>query len=86
MKIFIALAIGFLFQADSIKNTNNIQITLKNKEIYFIENNPKNDVYNDSIEKVNSFNVLEIEFKNMSENKKLLFINPEVGYTNLASS
>jgi hypothetical protein len=77
MKILLALAIGFFIQACSTKNTNDIEITLKNKEIYFIENEPDDQVYNDSIETEKSFNAVEIEFKNMSNKKMLLFINPE---------
>jgi hypothetical protein len=73
----MALFIGFLFQADSIRSTNKIQITLKNKEIYFIENDPNDQIYNDSIEREKSFNVVEVEFKNKGQEKMLLFINPE---------
>jgi hypothetical protein len=77
MKIFIALAIGFFIQDCSTKNTNGIEITLKNKEIYFIENNPEDQIYNDSIDRENAFNVVEVEFKNKGHEKMLLFINPE---------
>ncbi len=76
MKIYLTILIIFLFQADSINETNNIQITIKNKEIYFIEVED-NEIYKDSIDKEQSFNIVEIEFKNNSNDKMLLFINQE---------
>lgn len=67
-------------QADTkneLKTNQAIEITLKNKAIYFIDLDPENDFYKDSIEREKSFNVVEIEFKNTSNDKLLLFINPE---------
>jgi hypothetical protein len=77
MKIFLVIAMSFILNADSLKKTNTIQVIIKNEEIYFIQNDPEDDVYNDSIERENAFNVVEVEFKNMSNKKMLLFINPE---------
>uniref|UniRef100_UPI0040499A10 hypothetical protein n=1 Tax=Flavobacterium sp. TaxID=239 RepID=UPI0040499A10 len=80
MRILSIILLFTFLQADTkneLKNNQVIEITLKNKAIYFIDIDPENDFYKDSIEREKSFNVVEIEFKNTSNDKMLLFINSE---------
>jgi hypothetical protein len=57
-------------------NKADIEIILKNKEIYFIETDPEAETYSNEKEKDKSFNLIEIQLRNNSNRKLILFIDP----------
>lgn len=76
MRILLVLIMISFLKSDSIIIKAQIEIILKNKEIYFIETDSEFGMYHDNKEKEKSYNLLEFQIKNISEKKLLLFVNP----------
>lgn len=73
--IFFLISILFL-TSDSISNKNEVEFILKNEAVYFVDIDRDFENYVDTIQSDKAFNLIELQIKNNSNRKLLLFINP----------
>lgn len=70
----------FFLKSDNVTYKNEIDIILKNEEIYFIETDSETETYSSEKEKNKSFNLIKIQIRNNSNRKLILFIDPDNFY------
>jgi hypothetical protein len=80
MKNIIFIIIIFFLKSDSIINKSDVEFTIKNKEIYFIDTAAEAETYLNKEEKDKSFTLVELQIRNNSNRKLILFIDPNNFY------
>lgn len=65
-----------MLNSDSVLDKNEVEFILKNEAIYFADIDQDRENYVDSIQSDKAFNLIELQIKNNSNRKLLLFIDP----------
>jgi hypothetical protein len=76
MKTILLFILLIFLNSDTVIYNTEIEIILKNEEIYFIETDSEAETYSNEEEKDKSFNLIEIQLRNNSNRKLILFIDP----------
>lgn len=76
MKILYYIIVIFLLSCQSSMEESGLEIELTNKEVFFIQTEEPERYKNDADRKL-SYTLLSVKFKNNSDKKLLIFLNPQ---------
>jgi hypothetical protein len=79
MKALILILLFWILKADTNIDSDKIsglKITMKNSNVFFVDINTEDLMYLDTLKKKKSFNLIELDFKNVSKKKMMLFLDP----------
>jgi hypothetical protein len=76
ISLFLLLFITSDYPKNKVKFFLDIELSIKNKEIFYADINPNQGFYADSTTRKMAYNLVELEFKNVTNKKLLLFLDP----------